>query len=39
MADEEHINWNVDLEVSLFHAIHAHRPIGNLQFYIELIHI
>ena len=30
MADEDQLNWNVDLEVSLFHAIHVHRPIGKL---------
>jgi len=32
MADDDKINWNVDLEVGLFHAIHAHRPVGTLRF-------
>jgi len=29
MTDEDKINWNVDLEVGLFHAIYAHRPVGK----------
>ena len=28
MADDDKIHWNVDLEVALFHAMHAHRPVG-----------
>ena len=34
MADDEKINWNVDLEVGLFHAIYAHRPVGRNCFLI-----
>jgi len=30
MADDDKVNWNVDLEVGLFHAIYAHRPVGML---------
>ena len=22
------LHWNVDLEVSLFHAMHDHKPVG-----------
>jgi MRG-binding protein len=39
MADDDKINWNVDLEVSLFHAIHAHRPVGiNRHFQMVFLH-
>jgi len=32
MAGDDKINWNVDLEVGLFHAIHAHRPVGTHRY-------
>lgn len=39
MADDDKINWNVDLEVGLFHAIHAHRPVGiNRHFQMVFLH-
>jgi len=39
MTDEERLNWNVDLEVSLFHAIHSHRPVGvNRHFQMIFLH-
>ena len=28
MAEEEPVNWNVDTEVNLFHAMRNHKPVG-----------
>ena len=30
MTDDESNFWNVDLEVSLFHAMRSHKPVGKL---------
>jgi len=36
MGEDDKINWNVDLEVGLFHAIHAHRPVGTFIFIFQI---
>jgi len=39
MADDDKINWNVDLEVGLFHAMHAHRPVGRCRFLVLYLYL
>ncbi|XP_041359324.1 MRG/MORF4L-binding protein-like [Gigantopelta aegis] len=31
--DDSEINWNVDMEVNLFHAIRHHKPVGVNRFF------
>ena len=38
MTAEEFVNWNVELEVGLFHAMHAHKPVGmHISYGVRLI--
>ena len=32
MAEENDFNWTVELEVSLFHAMRKHKPVGNVLY-------
>ncbi|XP_070555786.1 MRG/MORF4L-binding protein-like [Ptychodera flava] len=37
--DSEVLNWNAELEVSLFHAMKGHKPVGvNKNFHMMCIH-
>ncbi|XP_064625840.1 MRG/MORF4L-binding protein-like [Lineus longissimus] len=39
MADQDPVAWNVDLEVSLFHAMKKHKPVGvNRHFQMAFIY-
>ncbi|KAI0217981.1 hypothetical protein LSAT2_030263 [Lamellibrachia satsuma] len=39
MAEESSSLWNVDMEVSLFHAMRRHKPVGvNRHFHMMCIH-
>ncbi len=30
MAEVDNANWNVDMEVNLFHAMRRHKPVGTI---------
>lgn len=36
MAEESSSLWNVDMEVSLFHAMRRHKPVGMYLKYVAL---
>lgn len=39
MAEDETLSWNVDLEVSLFHAMRRHKPVGECEVYIHVVYV